>query len=306
MKKFLLTVAALIIFCVPLICSAAGDSATSKLVQMEQDTYGAEQTGAILDRITRLEKKYSGRNMQGNMNTRIDAIYDILYKNVGAPGILAKINAVEWNAYHEVSDKNIISRIENLENEILGKTSNGTIIKRIDALAQASFGNKQIPLAEMQIPDNTLIKVELTENIDSKTLQVGDIVDIKVAENTFVDGKLIFAKGLHGKGKVESVRKAKGWTGTNGKVKIDFFMLNCIDGTSVDIYVGTAAQKEMTAQKMIQGAMLVGMNLNNDWNKIMVHGKNVEITAGTELYVQTKKNFGLYGLNTESANLNFS
>ena len=302
MKKILPAILTLIIFCAPLICFAA-NSANEKLIQMERDTYGNEQAGAILNRINRLEKDYSGKNMQGNMNVRIDAIYEILYGNSGAPSFMAKINAIEWNTHHEVYNDSILERLSKLENEISGKTSNETLIKRIDALTQVSFGADQIPLIEMQIPRDLLIEVEITEDVGSRTLREGDLVDIKVAENVFIDGNLVFAKGLRGTGKVEKVRKAKGWTGKNGKIQIDFYTLNCIDGNNVEIYVGEESQHEMTVQKMVEGASLVGMNLNDDWNKLMVHGKNLEISAGTRLYVQTERTFNIYGLRIDSANL---
>ena len=299
LKKILQVMLVIIVLGVQITVFAA-DSATEKLIQMELDTYGAEQTGAILNRINRLEKDFSGKNMQGNMNVRIDSIYEILYGNSGAPSILAQINAIEWNAYNEVSGESIVNRLNKLESELLGKNSNATFIKRINSLSRASFGSEQIPLLEMQVPRNLLIKVELTENVGSRTLQTGDLVDIRVAENVFLDGKLIFAKGLTGKGKVEKVRKAKGWIAQNGKIQIDFYTLNCIDGKSIDIYVGEESKNEMTKQEMISGASLVGINLNNDWNKVMVHGKNLEVTAGTNLYVQTEKVMRLYGLKTDS------
>ena len=295
MKKFLSVLTALVLFYLPLTVLAA-DSANEKLIQMEQDTYGAEQPGAILDRISHLEQDYSGKNMRGNLNVRIDSVYEILYGNVGTPSVLAKINAIEWNAYNEVSNKSVQERLIRLEREIFGKTSTGTFISRIDTLAKASFGTEQIPLVEMQVSKDVLIKVMLAENIGTRTLQVGDLVDIKIAENVFVDGKLVFAKGLPGKGKVEKVRKAKGWTGRNGKVEIDFYTLNCIDGKSINIYVGEESKNEMTAQGMVTGASLVGMTLNDDLNKILVRGKNLEVSAGTELYVQTEKSISLYGL----------
>lgn len=303
MKKFLTVLIALVLSYLPLTVLAA-DSATEKLIRMEQDTYGAEQPGAILDRINHLEKDYSGKNMRGNLNVRIDSIYEILYGNIGTPSVLAKINAIEWNAYNAVSNKSIQERLTKLERELFGKTSTGTFIKRIDAIAKAAFGTDQIPLLEMQVSKDVLIKVELAENVGSRNLQAGDLVDIKVAENVFVDGKLVFAKGLPGKGKVEKVRKAKGWTGRNGKIQIDFFTLNCIDGKNLEIYVGEESKHEMTTQGMIAGASLVGMNLNDDWNKFMVHGKNLEISAGTELYVQTERNIRLYGLKVSSTGLN--
>ena len=299
MKKFLTAIFTILIFGLQLTVFAA-DSASEKLLQMEIDTYGAEQRGAILDRISRLEKDYSGQNMRGNMNLRIDSVYEILYGNIGAPSVMAKINAIEWNVYNEVSGKSIQERLTKLENEVFGKSIPGTFIRRIDTIAKSSFGTEQIPLNEMLIYKSILIKVALDENIGTRTLQVGDLINIKVAEDVFVDGRLIFAKGLPGKGKVEKVRKAKGWTGRNGKVQINFYMLDCIDGQNIEIYVGDESMKEMKTHEMVGGASLVGMNLNDEWNKFMVRGKNLEISAGTELYVQTGKQFNVYGLNINS------
>ena len=64
--------AASMIFSASTFCSAAEESANAKLVRIEIDTYGAEQSGALLDRIATLEKSYSGQNMSGNMNARIE------------------------------------------------------------------------------------------------------------------------------------------------------------------------------------------------------------------------------------------
>ena len=67
-KKFFCgAVAASMIFSASTFCLAADNSANAKLAKIEIDTYGAEQTGAILDRISQLEKSYSGRNMTGNL-----------------------------------------------------------------------------------------------------------------------------------------------------------------------------------------------------------------------------------------------
>lgn len=303
MRKIFAVFLSLAIFLVPLTISAA-ESANEKLIRMEQGTYGAEQRGAILDRISQLERDYTGQNMRGNMNVRIDSMYEILYGNSTTPSVLAKINAIEWNAYKSVSGKSVRQRLDELEREILGKNSTETFIKRINNLAQASFGRAEIPLVEMQLSRDILIKVVLAENVATRTFQIGDLVDIQVAENVFVDGKLVFAKGLTGKGRVERLRKAKGWIGQNGKIQIDFYTLNCIDGNGVGIFVGEEAKAEMTERKMIKGASLVGMNLNDDWNKFMVHGKNLEVYAGTEFFVQTEMPVNVYGLNV-SSNDNF-
>lgn len=281
----------------------AEESAAEKLLQIEKDTYGGEQIGAILDRLNKLEKDFTGKNMQGNMNARIDAIYNILYNDTGEPSIIAKVNALEWNVNHEVHGGGIDKRLSKLENDIFGKAESGTFIERIRNLSKNSFGMENIPMLETQISENILIKVALTEDISSKFLQVGDTVTFAVAEDVFQGDKLIFAKGLEGFGTVASVRKAKGWIGMNGKVEIDFNKIRCLDGRAIEIFVGEESKNIMTENKMIEGASLVGINLNSDLDKALVRGKNLNITAGTEFYIQTKNSAAVYALPIDSGAL---
>lgn len=303
MKKFFCA-----IFCLAFIFSAtktfaAEESATEKLLKIEQDTYGGEQLGAILDRLNKIEKDFSGKNMQGNMNARIDAIYNILYNNTGEPSIIAKVNALEWNVNHEVQSGGIDKRLSTLENSIFGKTISGSFTERIRNLSKSSFGTEKIPMFETQIPENIVVKVSLLDDVGSKTLQVGDVVNFSVAEDIFIDNNLVFAKGLRGEGIVSNVQQAKGWTGRNGKVDINFNKVRCLDGKYIEIFVGEDAKNEMIANKMIEGASLVGMNLNDDWSKVLVHGKNLEVKSGTEFYIQTKEPVAVYVLPQDNGNL---
>lgn len=281
----------------------AEESANEKLIQIERDTYGAEQTGAILNRISKLEKDYTGKNMQGNMNARIDAIYNLLYENTGEASVIAKVNALEWNINHEVKSGGIDNRIFLLEDSILGKTESGTFFSRIRQLSKESFGAENIPMQEEQIPENILIKVSLTEDVGSKTLQIGDTVNFQVAEDVIIDDKLIFAKGLRGEGTVINVRRAQGWLAKKGKVEIDFNKIRCLDGRTIETFVGDEAKKIMTENKMVAGALLVGMDLNSDWVKTMRAGRNIEISEGTEFFIQTKNLAAVYVLPTDSGAL---
>ena len=297
-----------VIFCLAFIFSstktfAAEESATEKLLKIEKDTYGGEQIGAILDRLNKIEKDFSGKNMQGNMNARIDAIYNILYNDTGEPSIIAKVNALEWNINHEVKSGGIDKRLSEVENSIFGKTNSGNFVERIRNLSKSSFGTESIPMFETQIPENILIKVSLVDSVDSKTLQVGDTVNFSVAEDVLIDNNLVFAKGLRGEGTISNVRQAKGWMGRNGKVEVNFNKIRCLDGRTIEIFVGEDAKNEMIANKMIEGASLVGMNLNDDWNKALVHGKNIEVKSGTEFYIQTREPVAVYVLPQDSGNL---
>lgn len=276
--------------------SAAGsDSASGALAKIEIDTYGVEQDGPLIARVGRLEKDYSGKNMQGNLNMRISSVSDLIYKNSGAPSIMAKVNALEWNVKNEVVAAGIAQRIAGLENVILGTSGTGTFAERIKALAKESFGDENIPMIQVRVPAGTLIKVATAETLNTRTLQVGDTVPIKVSEDVIISGNLIFAKGLRGEGKVVDVKSASRW-GRNGKMDIDFDRLECIDGEQIKICVGDEAEELMTQNKMVDAGALVGLDLKDDWKKATVHGKNLEIPAGTEFYVQLKQDEFIYAL----------
>ena len=302
LKKFFCAMSAMIIFSASSL-TFAEESANEKIIQIERDTYGAEQTGAILSRISKLEKDYTGKNMQGNMNARIDAVYNLLYENTGEASIIAKVSALEWNINHTVKSGGIDKRLSELENSILGKNETGTFFGRIRQLSKESFGAENIPMMEEQIPENVLIKVALIEDVGSKTLHVGDTVNFEVAEDVTIDNKLVFAKGLRGEGTVKNVRKASGWLAKNGKVEIDFNKVRCLDGRTIEIFVGDESKKIMAENKMASGALLVGMDLNSNWSKALVVGKNVEVTEGTEFYIQTKNPVAVYVLPIDSGAL---
>ena len=299
-KKFLVLLVALM--AVTFSASAAADeSANAKLIKIEIDTYGAEQSGALLDRISRLEKDFSGRNMAGNMNARIEAIYDTLYNNSAGPCILAKINALEWNTNHQVQSTGINARLTALENQITGKPSSGTFNERIRALAKASYGEEILPIAQVPIPINTLIKVETTVPVGSKYLQEGDTVYVRVVEDVFVDGCLVFAKGLPGEGTVVGVRRAKNIF-SNGKLETDFHTLKTIDGQIAKTFTGVEAQEEMSVNSMARGLSLVGQSFsgkNKDIEEVFIRGKNIDLPAGIELYIQTKEPLVVYGVRSD-------
>ena len=277
---------------------AADDSANAKLIRIEVDTYGAEQSGALLDRISRLEKDFNGTNMTGNMNARIEAIFDTLYNNAAGPGILAKINALEWNVNHEVSSGAISNRLTALENQIAGATNTGSFNSRILALARASYGEEILPIAQVQVPAGTLIKVETVVPVSSKTLMEGDTIPVRVVEDVFVEDSLVFVKGLPGEGVVTKVVRAK-HIFNNGKIETDFQTLRTIDGQSAETCAGVEAIDEMNAQSMARGLSLVGHTFsgkNKELEEVFVRGKNIDLPAGIELYVQVKTPLIVYGV----------
>ena len=279
------------------------ETVQDKLAAVEKDTYGVEQTGALVERINKLEKDYDGTHRSGSMMARVNAIYDEVYTNSTKPSTLADLNAIEWNIDHQVSMNSVEKRIADMEMSINGKTSEGTYKQRIQALSKASFGSETLPLEQTLVPANTLIKVALVDPVNTKNLKKGDTVRFKVAGDVIVNSKLVFAKGLPGEGTVKNVQQARNF-GRNAKLEIDFNKTKSVDGTSVDTFMGEESTKEMKSLAMAAGASLAGIVLLGPIGIIggaFVNGKNIDLPEGTEFYIQTKADTTLYGVATTLA-----
>lgn len=278
--------------------ASAPETVQDRLAAVETDTYGGEQTGAIIDRINHLEKDYEGTHRTGSMMERVDALYNHLYDNASGPSIMAQLNAVEWSIEHQVSMKPVQQRITEMETTIQGKTGEGTYRQRIAKLSSYAFGSNTLPLTQVSVPANTLIKISLVTPVNAKNLKVGDTIQYKVAEDVVENGMLLFAKGEPGTGTVTKVKQARNF-GRDAEVVIDFKSTKAMDGTNVDTFVGAEAKKQMETLAMAAGASLAGIVLLGPIGVvagIFVNGKNIDLPAGTELYIQTKADTTLYGV----------
>ena len=280
--------------------SAAEETVQGKLTAVEEETWGGEQTGALLDRINRLEKDYLGTHNRGSMLDRVNIVYDELYDNTMGPGLLTQLNAVEWGLMHEVSPKAVDKRVTEMEMTVSGKTSAGTYKKRIQDLGTAAFGGYTVPLEQVTVPKNTVIKIALTQEVNAKKVKAGDTIRYKVAEDVIVGGMLVFAKGQPGEGTVKKVEQARNF-GRDASIDTDFHTTKAMDGTDVKTFVGEESKQQMKSYAMAAGASVAGMLLLGPIGIIggaFVKGKNIELPEGTELFIQTQDDTVLYAVPT--------
>ena len=150
------------------------------------------------------------------------------------------------------------------------------------------------------MPANTLIKIALVTPVQSKNLKAQDVIQFKVAQDVVVNGKLVFAKGSLGEGIVTKVKQARNF-GRNAEVNVDFHRTKSVDGTFVPTFSGEEAKQEMKSLAMAGGASVAGIAVLGPVGIVagaFVHGKDVDLPAGTELYIQTKADQMLYGVET--------
>ncbi len=283
--------------------AAAPQTVQEKLTVIEKDTYGVEQTGAVLDRINKLETDYNGKHMQGSMIARADSIYAQLYSNDYAPSVLAQVNAAQWCIFHKVGMEPVDKRISDLELEIRGETGKGTFTERIAKLSADAFGNESVPLEQTLVPANTLVKIALVTPVNAKNLKAGDTIRYQVADDVTVDGKLVFAKGALGTGTVQKVVQARNF-GRNAEVEIDFSQVKSVDGTEAATFLGEESKTEMKNMAMAAGASVAGMILLGPVGIVagaFVHGKNIDVPEGTEMFIQTQADMTVYGVNSSAA-----
>ena len=276
----------------------------SKLMLVEQSVYGQEQTGALLERISRLETDFYGKtsNPQTAISDRINTLYSTMFDNSVRPSAITQMNGIEWFLSRQVSIKSITDRLTTLEAQIYGKPITGTLQKRMNDLAMLAYGNSDVkaPLVSTTVPVDTLIKIKLVTPLNTDVSKVGDKVKFQAAEDVIYNGKLIIAAGAPGEGVVTKVKSARNF-GRNGEIDVNFQQIQAFDGTMLETTLGEKAKKEIENLAIAAGASLAGIALLGPVGivgGIFVNGKDIDLPAGTESYIQTKVNTNIYAIQT--------
>ena len=136
------------------------------------------------------------------------------------------------------------------------------------------------------IPKKTMLKVELTHDITSKTAQKNQNVEIKLVDNLIVNNVVVIPKGTLGQAYVYDVRKAGGF-GRGGKLEIAGREIKTINNISVPLKQGITGKGESDG-----GAVAVAAAVSILGGAFM-KGKNIEYPAGTTFDVEVRENVDL-------------
>lgn len=82
--------------------------------------------------------------------------------------------------------------------------------------------------ADDRIPAKTIVEVEITDAISSKTNSIGDMFALKLAAPLIIDGRTILPAGLVGRGEVTHAARS-GWGGRAGELIVNARYLECGD-----------------------------------------------------------------------------
>lgn len=270
-----------------------------KTNKVEKLLYGMEQTGSLLERINKLEKDIYGAETQEALITKAERIYTYAQESSStAPSLIMRINAIEWSLTHSQTDNSIKGRLDYLEKLLSGAAAAGSIDSRVNKLGKLAFGNGELVTEPVECAKDTLVKIKLTNALDSKTARVGDVVNFQVSNDVFVNDFLVISKGSLGKGKITKVEQAQNF-GRDAKLEVEFEMIQALDGTTISTFLGQKAKKETETMAVAAGASMVGMVLLGPVGivgGVFVQGQQVKVPAGAEMFIQTKDAVSLYGM----------
>lgn len=305
MNKKILTAA--ISMCLVLPAFAAEPATISgRMDRVDQVVYGEVKGGSLLERISSVDNLIYGKgNMTGDgLDDRVSNAYlDVVNSgNDAAPSISARTNALEYYLTDEVKREALADRIGNLEKTVFGKEKTGAIDQRSAELEKAVYGDQHFEMKEVLLPEKTVFKIAINDKVSSKTNMVGDEVTFTVREDVKVGNNLVLPKGSQGSGVITKVSQPKSF-GRSGKLDISFDQVFSLDDEPIPTVLGPEAKEKLKMEAAAVGASAVGALALGPIGLVggfFVKGKDVEIPAGTELYIQTQSSVTTKGLVMES------
>lgn len=281
--------------------SPAEMTLVGKTAAVETIFYGTEQTGPLTERVSRLEKDvFAVESSREPLMNRISHLYSFAKENnVGQPSFLLKVNAVEWAIDHQVSGQQPArERMVSMERALVGNTAGGSYEKRVNDLMRLAYTDGQIDPVATTINKDALLKIQFVSPLSSKTSRVGDAVQFEAAEDIYMGGILVIAKGAKGIGKVSRVEGAQNF-GRDAKLDIDFQSIELMDAQAASVYVGEKAKEETKSMAKTAGAAVAGIAILGPVGVLggaFVKGESVEIKPGSAMYLQIKEDVNTYGI----------
>jgi hypothetical protein len=302
MKKSLLAAGIAMLLTMPTM-AAEPTTLVDRADRLDEVVYGEVKEGSFNERIDELDKTIYGTtdvNSTDGLDVRISSLYaDVLSNdNDEQPALSTRVNTLEYFLTDEIKQDSLTSRVDTLDSTVFGKPQTGGIGQRVTSLEQSVYGDNHYELSTVTLPANTVFKISLNEDVSSKTNLAGDPVHFTVEEDVKVDDVLVLPRGAQGSGVITKVTRPK-FFGRSGSLEISFDQVFSIDDESIPTVLGPEAKEQIKMQAAAVGASAIGALALGPIGLVggfFVKGKDVEMPAGTELYIQTKEDVVTKGM----------
>ncbi|MCK4309595.1 MAG: hypothetical protein KAW42_06440, partial [Candidatus Atribacteria bacterium] len=229
----------------------------------------------------------------GTITSRVKQLKEfIISGTIEDPSVIFKINASQWILEDKITPEPLITKIENLENVLFGKSSDDVLAMRAEGIFSLCFKEGKPLVEEVVIPAGILVPIRFLGTLSSKDNKAGETFNFQIAENVFLDNKLVIPTNSEGVGEIIEAKRAT-ILSRPGKLEIEFKPILALDGTPLSLILGEEAQKENERIAIAVGVGILGLIiLSNPIGLVagaLVPGKNVKIEEGTEIFLQVKE-----------------
>lgn len=300
MKKLILT-AGLAALLMGSASAAEPTTLTDKADKLDEVIFGEVQQGSFLERVSAMDEAVYGGTGEGEgLDGRVSDLYRDVIRDESSsqPSLSTRVNTLEYYLTDEIKQDALESRVEMLESTVFGVGKTGALDVRVNELERAVYGNTHFELVTVTLPADTVFKISLNEEISSKVNMEGDIVHFTVQEDVLQDGVLVLPRGAQGSGVVTKVSRPK-FFGRSGSLEISFNQVFSIDAEEIPTVLGPESQEKLKMEAAAVGASAVGALALGPIGLVgglFVKGKDVEMPAGTELYIQTQQAVETHGM----------
>lgn len=301
MKKAILS-ASLSLLLMAGVSAADPATLTEKMDRLDEVVYGDVQDGSLLHRVDAADTVIygKGRSSANGLDDRVSNLYiDVVHSgNDKAPSIATRLNALEYHLTDEIKQEPLETRMGQLEEAVDGKEKTGALNSRIFNLEKVVYGDSHYEMKDIMLPKNTVFKISLNEDVSSKESKVGDAVTFTVEEDVQIANVLVLPRGAQGSGVITKVSRPKMF-GRSGALDISFDQVFSIDDEVIPTVLGPEAKEKLKMEAAAIGASAIGALALGPIGLVgglFVKGKDVEIPAGTQLYIQTQDDVTTKGM----------
>ena len=258
----------------------------ARMAEVEELLFGEVQEDlSYRERIDKMEETLYGTQKEETLLNRAEDIIDYVLHEKDEISLDFKLNVLEWMAFEKINQGPIIDRVDRLEKHFFGESKEEFPVYKVEELIDF-----ELNLIEKILPADTLVRIEIAEDLSSREANKGEKIKFMVSEDVFVDDHIAIPKGTTGHVSLENVISA-GWLGRDADFEFEFDDIKAIDDTAVSIKFDDEAEEENRSRELAVGAGFLGSVILGPVGfaaGIFVQGSEKEIPAGTEIFIQTE------------------
>lgn len=273
---------------------------TAHIHRLEEVIMGGVQTGPLAERVDTMDTIMFGYPESGGLAERVAWLTRRVIRDPSSrePSLSTRLNMLEYHLINEIRQDAFTDRVERLETRVFDFHRTGPLEGRLETLEGAVHGDQAFELAEVVLPADTVFKISLNEDVGSKNNAAGDTIHFTVQEDVRQDGVLVLPRGAQGSGVVTKVTRPRMF-GRSGEIEIAFNQVFSIDEEVIPTVLGAESRERLKMEAAAIGASAVGALALGPVGLVgglFVKGREAELPAGTELYIQTSQAVRAHGI----------